>query len=217
MIRAVLFDLGGVLERVDAGPRLEAWTCGRIPSSLFWERWLSSSSVRAFESGKIGAREFASLVVPELDLSIGPDAFLDDFRSWLGGPFDGAGSLLRETRAAGFALASLSNSNEIHWPVMEIHQKTGELFDANFPSHRLGVCKPDPEAFLKALSLWGKDPSEVLYLDDNEINCRGARSAGLAAIRVEGVAGARAALVEAGILPEDAPGRDGTGRTADGS
>ena len=51
MIRAVLFDLGGVLERVDAGPKLEAWTSGRIPSSLFWERWLSSSSVREFESG----------------------------------------------------------------------------------------------------------------------------------------------------------------------
>ena len=42
MIRAVLFDLGGVLERVDAAPRVEKWTSGRIPSSEFWERWLSA-------------------------------------------------------------------------------------------------------------------------------------------------------------------------------
>ncbi len=205
MIRAVLFDLGGVLERVDAGPRLEAWTSGRIPSSLFWERWLSSSSVREFESGQIGAVAFASRVVLEMGLSIGPEAFLDDFRSWLAGPFEGATELVAETRAAGFATASLSNSNEIHWPVMQAHQRTEGNFDANFPSHRLGICKPDPEAFRKAIRLWNKEPREILFLDDNEVNCLGARAAGLVAVRVDGVAGARAALATAGILPEIPP------------
>ena len=205
MIRAVLFDLGGVLERVDAGPKLEAWTSGRIPSSLFWERWLSSPSVREFESGKIGAEEFASRVVPELGLSIGPEAFLDDFRSWLAGPFEGAAELVSETRAAGFATASLSNSNEVHWPVMQAHQRTDANFDANFPSHRLGICKPDPEAFREALRLWKRKPSEVMFLDDNEVNCLGARAAGLVAVRVEGAAGARAALAAAGVLPEIPP------------
>ncbi|HXP91418.1 MAG TPA: HAD family phosphatase [Fibrobacteria bacterium] len=217
MIRAVLFDLGGVLERVDAGAKLEAWTSGRIPSSLFWERWLSSSSVREFESGKIGAGAFASRVVPELGLSMSADAFLDDFRSWLSGPFEGVAELVSETRAAGFATASLSNSNEIHWPVMQAHQRTDETFDANFPSHLMGVCKPDPEAFREALRLWKREPTDVLFLDDNEVNCRGARSAGLVAFRVDGVAGARAALVAAGVLPEFPPRAGQDRRSAPGS
>jgi putative hydrolase of the HAD superfamily len=217
VIRAVLFDLGGVLERVDAGPKLEAWTSGRIPSSLFWERWLSSSSVREFESGKMGAVEFASRVVLELGLSIGPDAFLDDFRSWLAGPFEGAAELVSDTRARGFATASLSNSNEIHWPIMQAHQRTGESFDANFPSHLMGICKPDPEAFREALRLWNKDPSEILFLDDNEVNCRGARAAGLVAVRTDGVAGARAALAAAGVLPENTPRTSRAGNSSPGS
>jgi putative hydrolase of the HAD superfamily len=200
MIRAVLFDLGGVLERVDAAVRVEEWTSGRIPSSEFWDRWLAAQSVKDFESGFIGAEVFAQRAVPELGLSISPEHFLHDFRSWLGGPYEGASDLVEQVRARGFAAASLSNSNEVHWPIMEDHQKTDSVFDANFPSHSLGVCKPHPEAFLEALRRWGKEPSEVLFLDDNEVNCIGAREAGLQAIRVQGVAGARAALVEAGVL-----------------
>lgn len=200
MIRAILFDLGGVLERVVAASRVEEWTSGRIPSSEFWERWLSAQSVKDFESGRIGAEAFAALAVPELGLSITPSEFLHDFRSWLGGPYDGAAELVAEVRSRGIATASLSNSNEVHWPIMEIHQKTDSVFEANFPSHIMGTCKPHPEAFLEALRRWGKVPGEVLFLDDNEVNCAGAREAGLQAIRVAGVAGARAALEREGIL-----------------
>ena len=201
MIRAVLFDLGGVLERVDAASRVEEWTSGRIPSSEFWERWLSADSVEDFESGRIGAGVFAARAVPELGLSISPEEFLHDFRSWLVGAFEGAAELVAQVRAGGFAAATLSNSNEIHWPIMEIHQKTESVFDANFPSHRMGACKPRAGAFLEALRRWGKEPSEVLFLDDNEVNCAGARLAGLRAVRVDGVAGAHAALVREGVLP----------------
>jgi 2-haloacid dehalogenase len=69
----------------------------------------------------------------------------------------------------------------------------------------LGICKPDPEAFREALRLWKRKPSEVMFLDDNEVNCLGARAAGLVAVRVEGAAGARAALAAAGVLPEIPP------------
>lgn len=200
MIKAVLFDLGGVLERVAAAPRVEAWTRGRIPASDFWTRWLSAESVDGFESGKIGADEFARRAVPELGLDIAPSEFLEDFRSWLAGPYDGASALVAEVRSRGFEVASFSNSNEVHWPIMEIHQETARTFQANFPSHLLGICKPRPEAFREVARRWGRDPSTILFLDDNEVNCAGAREAGLRAVRAEGPDGARAALLEAGIL-----------------
>jgi HAD superfamily hydrolase (TIGR01509 family) len=197
---SILFDLGGVLERVDAAPRVESWTSGRIPSGEFWSRWLGARSVADFESGRIGPEEFGVRAVAELGLAIGPEAFLDDFRSWLAGPYAGAADLVAELRSRGFSVASFSNSNEIHWPTMERHQDAARTFDANFPSHRIGRCKPDPEAFLDVLRRWGREASQVLFLDDNEANCRGARSAGIEAERVDGVAGARAALARRGLL-----------------
>jgi HAD superfamily hydrolase (TIGR01509 family) len=201
LIEAVLFDLGGVLEKVAAAPRVDAWTRGRIPASEFWARWLSADSVQRFETGRLPAREFSVLAVSELGLEISPDEFLHDFRTWLAGPYDGALELLADLRERGMAVASFSNSNEVHWPIMERHQDTDTAFHANFPSHRLGLCKPHPEAFVELLHRWDRPASSVLFLDDNEVNCLGARRAGIEAERVDGPAGARAALRARGILP----------------
>jgi len=199
-VRVVLFDLGGVLERVAAAPKVEAWTSGRIPSSAFWSAWLSADSVRDFETGRIGPEEFAPRAVEELGLDIAPEAFLHDFRDWLAGPYDGARDLVLQVRAAGLRTASFSNSNAVHWPIMERHQDTATIFDANFPSHRLGLCKPDVEAFQAVVHGLGVPAHEVLFLDDNQVNVDGAREAGMLATRVDGVDGARSALHEAGLL-----------------
>jgi glucose-1-phosphatase len=200
MIRVVMFDLGGVLERVAAAPKVAAWTAGRIPPDRFWSTWLSAESVRDFETGRISPDTFALRGVKELGLSITPSEFLDDFRDWLAGPYPGARDLVRDVRATGARTASFSNSNAIHWPIMERHQGTLELFDANFPSHRLGLCKPDVEAFLKVGKLLAVPLESILFLDDNLVNVEGARTAGMQADRVDGADGARAALVARGLL-----------------
>jgi glucose-1-phosphatase len=199
-IGAILFDLGGVLERVSAAPRVESWTAGRIPVGEFWSRWLSAESVADFESGRTDRGTFAERAVAELGLEISPEHFLDDFRSWLAGPYDGAPELVAELRALGFRVASFSNSNEVHWPIMEDHQATASSFEANFPSHRLGLCKPNPAAFLEVLRRWDVPGRDVLFLDDNEVNCVGARAAGIDAQRVDGVSGARNELLRRGFL-----------------
>ena len=199
-IEAVLFDLGGVLERVVAAEQIETWTKGQIPSSEFWHRWLSAESVRLFETGKIGATEFAAHAVDELGIHVDPSTFLRGFATWLAGPYDGASALVSRVRERGFRVASFSNSNEVHWPIMEIHQNTDVVFEANNPSHQLGICKPDRESFSEVARRWKIAPDRILFLDDNEVNCEGARQAGMQAVRVQEVAGAKAALVERGIL-----------------
>jgi glucose-1-phosphatase len=199
-IVAVLFDLGGVLERVVAAPQIEEWTRGQIPSSKFWHRWLAAESVRLFETGKIGIHEFCEHAVDELEIQVAPQEFRYGFLTWLAGPYEGASELVAKVRTAGFKVASFSNSNEAHWPIMERHQNTETIFDANFPSHQLGICKPDREAFLEVSKRWGVAPEQILFLDDNQVNCEGARAAGMQAERVLEVAGAHAALVRRGIL-----------------
>lgn len=199
-IRVVLFDLGGVLERVAAAPKVEAWTAGRIPSSAFWSAWLSADSVRDFETGRIGPQEFAPRAVSELGLDISPADFLHDFRDWLAGPYDGARDLVLQVRASGVRTASFSNSNAIHWPIMESHQDVAEVFDANFPSHVLGHCKPDVEAFHAVVAALDVPAEAILFLDDNLVNVEGARRAGLQAERVDGVEGARKVLQAAELL-----------------
>lgn len=199
-VKAVLFDLGGVLERVVAAAMVDAWSMGKVQASEFWTRWLEARSVERFESGRIDAATFAEEVIAELSLELDAEEFLEAFPTWLAGPYDGAKELVMDVRRAGLPVASFSNSNDIHWPIMESHQRAGEVFHANFPSHQIGYSKPDPLAFAEVLRRWEIPAGQILFLDDNEVNVKAAREAGMQAERVQGVLSARAVLEARGVL-----------------
>ena len=52
-------------------------------------------------------------------------------------------------------------------------------------SCEIGLAKPDPAYFEKAVALIGADPASVLFVDDKQENVDGARAAGLVAERWE--------------------------------
>ena len=60
----VLFDLGGVLIELAGVPIWQSWT-GADNEAEVWERWLRSTAVRRFESGRAGADEFAREIIAE--------------------------------------------------------------------------------------------------------------------------------------------------------
>ena len=54
----------------------------------------------------------------------------------------------------------------------------GDVFDQLVFSWRLGVTKPDPEAFDRATEALGVAPDEVFFVDDSAANVEAARAAG---------------------------------------
>lgn len=56
----------------------------------------------------------------------------------------------------------------------------------HFPSHILGMLKPDPEVFEHVVQSLACKPASILFLDDNTINVTGARKIGMAAYQVKG-------------------------------
>jgi FMN phosphatase YigB (HAD superfamily) len=66
--------------------------------------------------------------------------------------------------------------------------------------------KPDPESFEHVLQTLSCDASRILFLDDNEINVKGARELGLIAKKVNGVEEVKEYLERIGIL--DAPNKN---------
>jgi putative hydrolase of the HAD superfamily len=201
-IDIVLFDLGGVL--VDFGGVGAMRRLAGIDSDdELWRRWLTSHWVRTFERGQCSATDFAAGVVDEWGLGVSWEAFLAEFRDWPRGPLAGAVDLLATVREQA-QVGCLSNTNALHW---EHHCATWTIFDdfdLRFLSFELGLVKPDPELFAAVTELVPVDPCRVLFLDDNAVNVEAALSAGLVARRVQGVSGARQALVSVGVLT--APG-----------
>ena len=177
----VLFDLGGVLIEL-RGVSPMADLAGIDDESELWRRWL-------------GCR----CVVDDWDLPVGPAEFLDNFASWPVGPFDGAERLVRQTGST-VPVGCLSNTNVLHWEGRAVHWPLMTRFAHRFVSHHMGAVKPDAEAFAHVADALSMPPDRVLLLDDNQLNVDGARAAGLRAERTAGVAGARRALEEAGVL-----------------
>jgi HAD superfamily hydrolase (TIGR01509 family) len=194
----LLFDLGGVVIELGGMPIWQEWTAEPDERAV-WERWLRSTAVRRFESGRARPAEFADEIVREFALRVTPQEFLAHFEQWPQRPFPGALELLTELRPR-FRLGCLSNCNELHWPRFLGEMGLDAAFDRHFSSHELGLLKPDLEVFDRVVADLGCEPERILFLDDNAINVEAARSAGLQGERVQGPEGVRESLRSRGLL-----------------
>jgi HAD superfamily hydrolase (TIGR01509 family) len=197
--RVVLFDIGGVLVEFTGTRALLGWTANRFTGEELGKFWLSSSTVRAFETGKTGPDEFAANLISELRLPVTVVDFLADFSSWPKALLPGATELVCRVKTSCLC-ATLSNTNAVHWPRLTKDMGLGGLFEHHFPSHLTGKIKPDHEAFYEVTHAFSCKPSEVLFLDDNLINVEAAKTVGFQAAAVRGAAEAEVALSQFGIL-----------------
>jgi HAD superfamily hydrolase (TIGR01509 family) len=199
-IDVILFDLGGVLIELAGVEKMLEWSKGLAGTDELWQRWLQSDAVRAFETGRIGSDEFALGVIDEFALPVGPAEFLAAFHGWPRALFPGAHALLAEL-APRYRLASVSNTNAMHWARFTGDWALDRSFHHNFPSHQVGKLKPDAEYFEHVLEAVGAPAARVLFIDDNAINVEAAARVGLVSRRVLGVDGARSAFRALGLLP----------------
>lgn len=195
----ILFDLGGVLVELVGVPIMLQWSERRLDDDSLWDAWLHSSSVRAFESGKTKPRQFANELIEEMDLQVSADDFIAAFTFWPRGLFPGAAELLSELRNKSYAMACLSNSNELHWPRMMGEMGLSNLIDEHYSSHQLGMLKPDAEVFDYVTGQLGCSASAILFMDDNTLNVEAARRAGMNSFRTRGISEVSALLNELGI------------------
>lgn len=198
MRRAVLLDMGGVLVELGGEKPFLELLGGTHTRESMWRMWLDSPSVRAHETGRLDTRGFAEAAVQEFGLSIGPEAFLEHFESWIVGPYEGVHAFL-EDLSARHETAILTNISALHTDIVSrygIFERVRHVF----ASHEVGEIKPDRAYFEHVLDRMNLGPGEAVFLDDNEINAEGARACGIEAHVVRGLEEARARLVELDLL-----------------
>ncbi|MCE6999393.1 HAD-IA family hydrolase [Saccharothrix sp. S26] len=78
--------------------------------------------------------------------------------------------------------------------------------DAVVSSARIGVAKPAPEAFRRALRVLQHSPSGTLFCDDNAVNVAAARTVGIDAVHTPDFPSLHGAVASRGLLDEGAGG-----------
>jgi putative hydrolase of the HAD superfamily len=179
MIRRLLVDYGEVLSAPLAEDAIAdlAVLAGQ-PRATFLDRYWRLRP--AYDLGQ-PPTEYWSAVL-DRDLA-GSPRFVDrltrvDVRGWLGRNPLTLRALLGHVHRTGADLALLSNAPEPLARAIDRHP-WARHFDHRYYSCRLGVAKPDPEAFLLVLSDLGVEPGEVLFIDDRAENTRTARDLGM--------------------------------------
>ena len=198
-IRVLLFDLGGVLIELNDLSTLLQLNGSEMPVNKLWSEWLSSPAARAFEMGISTKEQFADNYIEETNLPISRNEFLNAFTQLPKGLYPDTHRLIDRCRDRYFT-ACLSNTNAIHWHRLIHEMGIVGMFDQHFASHLTGKLKPDRESFEHVLQSLNCDPPAILFLDDNEMNVKAARSVGIIAYRTQGAQEAEKILEKTGIL-----------------
>jgi 2-haloacid dehalogenase len=200
-LRAVLFDLGGVL--VDWNPR-------HLYRRLFtdeaaMERFLATVCTQAWNQEQDAGRSFCEGV--ELLVARHPQHAAEirayDLRwgEMLKGAIEESVAILGELRACGIPLFALTNWSAEKFPVARNRFAFLAWFDGILVSGEERLKKPDPKIYRLAVERFGLDPADTLYVDDAAANIDAAARLGFRTLRFTEAAALRRVLVACGLLP----------------
>jgi 2-haloacid dehalogenase len=200
-MRAVVFDLGGVL--LDWDPR-------HLYRKLFdneaeMDRFLAEVCTmewhHAHDLGVAPEQTSPPLIAehPEHEEMIW--AWTQRTEEMLGGPIEGTVEILRALKDRDVPCYALTNMETWTYPGRRERYAFLQWFDGTVVSGFEGVAKPDPRVFELLLERFGLDAASTLFIDDSAKNVAAARGVGMPAIEFESPEHLRRALADAGLLP----------------
>ncbi|MCD6078865.1 MAG: haloacid dehalogenase-like hydrolase [Ramlibacter sp.] len=166
-VRAVLFDLGGVILSIDFGRALAAWAPHsrlapeRLQAAFRWDE-----PFLQHETGKLSNDGYFAHVRQALELDCDAATVEAGFNAILVAEIEETTHLVERLRKR-VPCYAISNTNDAHMAEMR-RAFPGLLprFDRVFASHEMGHRKPQPAAFEHVLRAIGVPAGEVLLFDD---------------------------------------------------
>jgi epoxide hydrolase-like predicted phosphatase len=188
MIKAVIFDLGGVIVPFDfkrAYARMEG-LCP-YPAAEIPKRLRSTDLVMRFETGQVGSEDFVREVSGILELRTNHEEFCDIFNCIFMNETLVAESLLERIHER-HRLLLLSNTNPIHFSKVDALYPIMRHFDDRILSYKVGAHKPAPRIYQEAIARAGCRPEECFFTDDVALFVEAARCEGIDAVQFQSAA-----------------------------
>ncbi len=179
-IKAIIFDVGGVLVRTADQSGRQKWESQLgLPSGGAEAIVLNSEMGHRAQRGEITTEALWSWVMAHLELGESLHQFRQDF--WGGDVLDQSlVRLIRKLRGR-YQLAIISNAMDSLTEMLVEYALLDE-FDLIVGSAYEGVMKPDPIIFERTLQRLGVTPPQSVFIDDSPVNIAGAQALGINAI-----------------------------------
>lgn len=177
--------MGGVLIDCDKFVKLREWQNWTDDIEELERKWQETETVRLYERGEIGTKEFYEQIVSEFALNVSAARFIKEFRILPKGFYKGADIILKQLSKK-YMTAVLSNTNEVHWNKLCDVDSVQKYFKRCYPSHLIHKIKPDTDAYAYVIKQLRVQPSSVAFFDDREENIEAAKKIGIDAYLSKG-------------------------------
>jgi putative hydrolase of the HAD superfamily len=180
--RAIIFDIGRVLIRVDISRAMDGLATGlSLTPQDVWSaiekdpRWLD------WQEGRISPRDWHLHLSKRLGASITFEQFSEVWNRALDPTPIHSESFL-EKLSKNYRLALLSNTDPIHMSHEEARFPFFRFFPIRIYSYHVGTSKPDPLIYREALKACKARAEETVYIDDIAAYAEAAQRLGMTGI-----------------------------------
>lgn len=195
--RVVLFDYGEVISK-EPSPEARAALVrlAGVSTEAFWPAYWEHRD--DLDRGTLSTREYWARIAEAVGADWSParvqELYVADFTSWIGVNPDVL-TIIDELSASGTRLALLSNAGFDYGDHFRF-SPLGGYFERVFVSAEMRMLKPEAEIYETVVAELGMDASQVVFIDNREVNIDGARAVGLTGHVFRGAAELRAFLEE---------------------
>lgn len=183
-IKTIIFDIGGVLVDLDFKRTFDAFSeSGFKNLEKMISQQESTNILSQYKLGLISSEDFKNYIRSELGPQISDEKIESMWNKMLIKiPHEKLDFLLELHQK--YKLFALSNTNELHWRYasqMFNYQKytIDNFFDRIFLSFQMHKAKPNSDIYEEMIRQTNLNPSESLFIDDSEENCKTAASLGM--------------------------------------
>lgn len=188
MIKAIFFDMGGVLMDLHINRCIEAYRdiAGFKDVSDYLDPCHQRGFMKDLERGDIGFDGYIQECKRHCAPLTSTETILYCHRQFFSAPSQDTVRLVHDLSKR-FELSVLSNNNAISMSILfPLFQGAGLPFETSFKhlffSYEMHLLKPDAEIFRAAIARSGFKPEEILFIDDSPSNVQGGNSAGMKSV-----------------------------------
>ena len=184
-VKALLFDLGGVIVNLDYHKTINAFEAlGVANTEILYNQFSQTEIFDDFETGCLSGKEFINLMKHQISTHSSESEIKKAWNAMILG-FEEAKLEQIKRYSEKIPCYLLSNTNEIH--LAYIQSLLGKmpfknlelLFNKCYYSHIIGKRKPHKETFEWVLNDMGYTPEDVLFIEDSPQHIEGAKTINL--------------------------------------